>query len=77
MLLGPISAWALDDRCTGPCPNNADCICGPNDIALVKVNGKWVKPAVKPLDMSKKTVVEASKVPAVKADVKVAAKAPK
>ena len=34
---------AADTRCTGPCPNNADCICGPCDEALVKLNGKWTK----------------------------------
>lgn len=34
---------AAADRCTGPCPNNADCICGPCDDALVKLNGQWTK----------------------------------
>ena len=33
------------ERCKGPCPANADCICGPCDTPLVLIDGKWQKTA--------------------------------
>jgi hypothetical protein len=33
------------ERCKGPCPDNADCICGPCDTPLVLIDGKWQKTA--------------------------------
>ena len=63
-MLLPLTAQAAvsGDRCTGPCPENADCICGIKDTPLVLVDGVWVK---KPADGKKSQSIPAAKKPAV------------